>query len=69
MDNVKKFDHPKRHHNYDLEKHVFNILFIMKNAPAIGLLRGYVHSIDTQKTYSFEYRKSMNHRDFKSTKP
>ena len=53
MDNVKKFDHPKRHHNYDLEKHVFNILFIMKNAPAIGLLRGYVHSIDTQKTYSF----------------
>lgn len=38
MDNVKKFDHPKRSHNYDLEKHVFNILFIMKNAPAIGLL-------------------------------
>lgn len=53
MDNVKKFDHPKRSHNYDLEKHVFNILFIMKNAPAIGFLRGYVHSIDTQKIYSF----------------
>ena len=47
MDNVKKFDHPKGHHNYDLEKHVFNILFIMKNPPAIGLLGGYVHSICT----------------------
>ena len=53
MDEVKKFDHFIFAHNYDLEKHVFNILFIMKNAPAIGLLRGYVHSIDTQKTYSF----------------
>ena len=53
MDNVKKFDHRKYAHNYDLEKHVFNILFIMKNPPAIGLLRGYVYPIDTQKTYSF----------------
>ena len=53
MDNVKKFDHPKRHHNYDLEKHVFKIMFIMKNAPAIGLLGEGVHSIYTQKIYSF----------------
>ena len=47
MDEVKKFDHPKYAHNYDLEKHVFNILFIMKNAPAIGLLGEGVHSIYT----------------------
>ena len=47
MDNVKKFDHPKYAHNYDLEKHVFNILFIMKNAPVIGLLGEGVHSIYT----------------------
>lgn len=47
MDNIKKFDHPNLHHNYDLAKHVFNILFIMKNAPVIGLLGEGVHSIDT----------------------
>lgn len=47
MDNVKKFDHPKYPHNYDLEKHVFNILLIMKNTPVLGLLGGYVHSIYT----------------------
>lgn len=51
MDNVKKFDHPKRHHNYDLEKHVFKIMFIMKNAPAIGFLGEGVYSIYTQKIY------------------
>ena len=38
MDNVKKFDHPKRHHNYDLEKHIFKIMLIMKNKPVLGLL-------------------------------
>lgn len=53
MDNVKKFNHPKRHHNYDLEKHIFKIMLIMKNALAIGLLGEDVHSIDTQKIYSF----------------
>ncbi len=47
MDNVKKFDHPKYAHNYDLEKHVFNILLIMQNTPVLGLLGGYVHSIYT----------------------
>ena len=47
MDNVKKFDHPKGHHNYDLEKHVFKIMLIMKNAPEIGLLGEGVHSIYT----------------------
>lgn len=53
MDNVKKFDHPKRHHNYDLEKHVFKIMLIMKNKPVLGLLGEGVHSTDTQKIYSF----------------
>ena len=53
MDNIKKFDHPKRHHNYDLEKHIFNILLIMKNAPVLGLLGEGVYSIYTQKIYSF----------------
>lgn len=47
MDNVKKFDHPKRHHNYDLEKHVFKIMLIMKNKPVLGLLGEGVHSIYT----------------------
>ena len=51
MDNVKKFDHPKRHHNYDLEKHIFKIMLIMKNKPVLGLLGEGVHSIYTQKIY------------------
>ena len=51
MDNVKKFDHPKCHHNYDLEKHIFKIMLIMKNKPVLGLLGEGVHSIDTQKIY------------------
>ena len=51
MDNVKNLDHPKCHHNYDLEKHGFKIMLIMKNKPAIGLLGEGVHSIDTQKIY------------------
>lgn len=53
MDNVKKFDHPKYAHNYDLKKHIFKIMLMMENAPTIGLLGGYVHSIYTQKIYSF----------------
>ena len=51
MDNVKKFDHPKYPHNYDLEKHIFNILLIMKNTLVLGLLGESVHSIYTQKIY------------------
>lgn len=53
MDNVKKFDHPKYAHNYDLEKHVFNILFIMKSAPAIGLLGDMCIQLIRKKIYSF----------------
>jgi len=51
MDNVKKFDHPKYPHNYNLAKHIFKIMLIMKNAPAIGLLGEGVYSIYTQKIY------------------
>lgn len=51
MDNVKKFDHPKYPHNYDLEKHVFKIMLMMKNKPVLGLLGEGVYSIYTQKIY------------------